>query len=135
MFNDHKYQFLNPYIKATWRRRFLIFQTMSYVGFNILSLKYQKFMSSGSKDIGIRKKNLWWLHNSFMYVLMLCLNVIGFFWNMFLIFEINFFYIKSILFYMSTWSLNHLNPFINYKFKMCFLLKKDSTAQKRISKK
>ena len=73
LFNDHKNQFSNPYSIATWCCRPLIFQTMSYVGPNSLSLKYQSFTPSGRKDIGIIKKDLWSLHN-FLVKLLWMLN-------------------------------------------------------------
>ena len=44
---------LNHYIFGTKCCRPQIFQTMNSVGSNILSLKYQNFTTSGSKDIGV----------------------------------------------------------------------------------
>ena len=44
----------NFYISTTRCRRHSIFQTMNSVRLNNLSFKYQKFISSGCKDIEIR---------------------------------------------------------------------------------
>ena len=49
----NKLWFSNPYIFGFQRRKFLKFQTMTFVGSK--SLKYQRFTTLGSKDIGIRK--------------------------------------------------------------------------------
>ena len=45
----------NSYICATRCRRFLIFQTMNFVGSVSLSLKYQRFTPVDCEDIRIRK--------------------------------------------------------------------------------
>ena len=49
----HKHWFSNLYIFGTKCCRPSIFQTMNSVRSNILSLKYQRFTTSGSKDIGV----------------------------------------------------------------------------------
>ena len=49
----HKLLFSNHYIFGTKCRRPYIFQTMNSVKSNNLSLKYQMFTTSGSKDIGV----------------------------------------------------------------------------------
>ena len=51
----HKLWFSNPYIFGFQHRKALTFQTMTFVRSNNISLKYQRFMTSGSKDIRIRK--------------------------------------------------------------------------------
>ena len=51
----HKLRFDNTYIFATQCRRLKIFKTMNSVSSNNLSLKYQGFTPSDSKDIGIKK--------------------------------------------------------------------------------
>ena len=55
----HKLWFSNSYLAknnlATHSLRPLIFQTINSVRSNSLSLKYQRFTSSGFKDIGVRK--------------------------------------------------------------------------------
>ena len=50
-----KFWFSNPNIFGFQRRKPLIFQTMTFVRSNNISLKYQKFTTLGSKDIEIRK--------------------------------------------------------------------------------
>ena len=47
----HKLRFSIPYIFTTQNRRHEIFQTLNYVGSNILSLKYQRFTPSDCKEI------------------------------------------------------------------------------------
>ena len=49
----HRLWFYNPYIFATQCLRPYLFQTKYTVRSNNLSLKYQRFTPSGSKDIGI----------------------------------------------------------------------------------
>ena len=49
----HKLGFSNHYIFGTKYCRPWIFQTMNSVKSNNLSLKYQRFTTSGSKDIGV----------------------------------------------------------------------------------
>ena len=51
----HKLKFVHLYIFAIQCRRPFIFQTINYVRSNGLSLKYQRFTSSGWKDIGFSK--------------------------------------------------------------------------------
>ena len=51
----NKLWFSNPYIFGFQRRKPLKFQTMTFVRSNNISLKYQRFTTMGSKDIGIRK--------------------------------------------------------------------------------
>ena len=51
----HKLWFSNSYNLATHSPRPLIFQTISSVRSNSLSLKYQRFKPSGCKDEGVRK--------------------------------------------------------------------------------
>ena len=51
----HKLWFSNPYIFGTQCLRPYLFQTKYSVRSNNLSLKYQRFTPSGSKDIGIQK--------------------------------------------------------------------------------
>jgi len=51
----HKLGFLNPNFFKTKCRRPLIFQTMSSGGSNNVSLKYERFASSGCRDLGIKK--------------------------------------------------------------------------------
>ena len=51
----HKHKFIYHYIFAIKCRRPLIFETVNSVKSNGLSLKYQRFASSGCKDIGFRK--------------------------------------------------------------------------------
>ena len=49
----HKLWFSNHYIFGTKCCRTYIFQTMNSVESNILSLKYQRFLTSGFQDIGV----------------------------------------------------------------------------------
>ena len=51
----HKLWFSNPYIFGFQRRKPLIFQTMTFDRSKNISLKYQRFTTLASKDIGIRK--------------------------------------------------------------------------------
>ena len=51
----NKLWFSNPNIFGFQRRKPLKFQTMTFVRSNNISLKYQRFTTLGSKDIGIRK--------------------------------------------------------------------------------
>ena len=51
----HKLKYSYPYILATQCRRPYIFQTINSVRSNNLSLKYQRFISTGCRDIEIRK--------------------------------------------------------------------------------
>ena len=51
----YKLRFSNTSIFATQCRRPQIFQTMNYVRSKSLSLKYQGFLPSDSRDIEIRK--------------------------------------------------------------------------------
>ena len=51
----NKLWFSNFNIVATQCRRPLIFQTMNSVRLSNVSLKYQRFTSSGCKDIGVTK--------------------------------------------------------------------------------
>ena len=51
----HKLRFSTSYKLATRFPRPLIFQTINSVRSNSLSLKYQRFTTSGCKDIGVRK--------------------------------------------------------------------------------
>ena len=51
----HELWFSNPYIYGFQRRRPLTFQTMTSFRSNSISLKYQRFTTLGSKNIGIRK--------------------------------------------------------------------------------
>jgi len=55
----HKLWFSNPYIFGTQCLRPYLFQTKYAVRSNNLSLKCQRFTSSGSEDIGISKLSLW----------------------------------------------------------------------------
>ena len=50
----HKLKYSYPYILATQCRRPKIFQTINSVRSNNVSLKYQTFISTGSRDIEIR---------------------------------------------------------------------------------
>ena len=50
-----KLWFSNPYIFGFQRRKSLIFQNISFVRSKNISLKYQRFTTLGSKDIGIWK--------------------------------------------------------------------------------
>ena len=51
----NKLRFSNPYIFRFQCRKPLIFKTMTSVRSNNISLKYQRFMTLGFKDIGIRR--------------------------------------------------------------------------------
>ena len=51
----HKLKYFYPYILATQCRRPLIFQTINSVRPNNPSLKYQRFIPTGCRDIEIRK--------------------------------------------------------------------------------
>ncbi len=51
----NKLWFSNPNIFRTQFRKPLKFQTMTFVRSRNISLKYQRFTTLGSKDIGIRK--------------------------------------------------------------------------------
>ena len=51
----HKLKMYNPYICATQCRTPLIFQTMNFVRSKGQSLKYLRFTSSSSYDIGTRE--------------------------------------------------------------------------------
>ena len=51
----HKLGFLNPNFFKTKYRRPQIFQTMNSGGLNNLSLKYERYASSGCWDLGIIK--------------------------------------------------------------------------------
>ena len=51
----HKLWFSNSYIFAVQCYRHFTFQTMTSVRSNNISLKYQRFTTLGSKDMGIRK--------------------------------------------------------------------------------
>ena len=62
----HKLWFSNPYIFGFQRRKPLKFQTMTFVRSNNISLKYQRFTTLGSKDIGIRKSEFV-AKNQFLY--------------------------------------------------------------------
>ena len=51
----HKLKYSYPYILATQCRRSLIFQTFNSVKSKNLSLKYQRFIPTGCRDLEIRK--------------------------------------------------------------------------------
>ena len=53
----HKLSICNPYIFATLCHRPLIFHTLHYVGWNIVSLKYQRSTPSGLQRY--RNSNIW----------------------------------------------------------------------------
>ena len=61
----HKLKYSNSYIFATWWCKPLIFQTYNISSNIIYSLKYQRFMTSGCKDIRIKNLSLWQKLNSF----------------------------------------------------------------------
>ena len=61
----HKLWFSNFNIVATQFRRLLVFQTMKAIRSNNVSLKYQRFTSSGCKEIRLIKVSLWQKLNSF----------------------------------------------------------------------
>ena len=54
----------NSYIFAVKCCRHLTFQTVTSVRSKNISLKYQRFTTQGSTDIGIKNQNLWQGHNS-----------------------------------------------------------------------
>ena len=51
----HKLKFSNPYIFETWLCKASIFPTLIIWSYRVHTLKYQRFITLGCKDIGIRK--------------------------------------------------------------------------------
>ena len=63
----HKLWSSNPYICWCQRRKPLTFQTMTFVRSNNINVKYQRFMTLGSKDIGI-KNSEFVAQTQFLYI-------------------------------------------------------------------